>query len=66
MTKITKEYLEENFEMHHTSCRVGYESRKGNGHAVPYKGRYGTGYIWISPRWDTSRYVWYTYYVTSR
>jgi hypothetical protein len=48
---------------HHTASRRGYESRKGNGHCEPYSGRFGKGFIWVSPRWDTSSYVYVTYYI---
>jgi hypothetical protein len=48
---------------HHTSSRRGYESRKRNGHCEPYNGRFGKGFIWVSPRYDTSRYVNITYYI---
>lgn len=61
--EITREFLKENYTRHHSASRRGYESRKGNGHAEPYKGRFGEGYIWVSPRWDTTSYANVTYYV---
>ena len=52
------EYVE-----HHTASRRGYESRKGNGRVEGYKGRFGEGYILVRPRYDTTRYVYVTYYI---
>lgn len=48
---------------HHTASRRGYVSRKGNGIVEEYAGRFGAGYVLISPRWDSTRYVDVTYYV---
>ena len=47
----------------HTASRRGYESRKTDGHAEEYAGKFGAGYIWVSPRYDTTQYVDVTYYV---
>ena len=52
-----------NYKYHHTGSRRGYESRKSNGHVESYNGRYGKGYIAITPRWDTTRYVNVEYYI---
>ena len=51
------------YRYHHTGSRRGYESRKGNGHVEKYSGKFGTGYVVISPRWDTTRYVNVEYYL---
>lgn len=51
------------YKWHHTGSRRGYESRKGDGHIEPYKGRFGEGYIIISPRYDTTQYVNVEYYI---
>jgi hypothetical protein len=49
---------------HHTATREGYMSRqKPQGVIVHYNGRYGCGYIHMMPRWDTSRYMTYEYYI---
>lgn len=48
---------------HHTASRFGYESRRGNGHVEEYNGRFGKGYIIVSPRWDTTSYVTIDYYI---
>lgn len=48
---------------HHTANRRGYVSRKGSGIVEPYAGRFGAGYVLVSPRWDTTQYVDVTYYV---
>lgn len=55
--EITWDYLENNYKKLHTASRRGYESRK------PVNGCYGEGYIWVSPRWDTTSYVNITYFV---
>ena len=47
----------------HTASRKGYESRLGNGHVEKYNGRYGKGYIIVTPRWDTKNYVNVEYYL---
>lgn len=51
------------YKYHHTGSRRGYESRKGDGHTEVYKGRFGKGYIVVSPRWDTTQYVNVEYYI---
>lgn len=48
---------------HHTAAARGYVSRRGGAHVLPYVGRFGKGYKVIRPRWDTSQYVWVTYYI---
>ena len=48
---------------HHTATRAGYESRRGHGHFEPYSGRFGAGYVYVRPRYDTSRYVYIDYYL---
>lgn len=63
---MTYENLESTYRIHHIASRRGYESRKGEGHAEPYTGRFGTGYIWVSPRYDTTQYVTITYFVNAR
>lgn len=56
--KNNPEYME-----HHTASRRGYVSRKSDGRIEPYDGKFGKGYVILSPRWDTSQYVWITYYI---
>ena len=53
----------ENYYMHHTASRRGYESRKTEGHVEEYNGKYGTGFIIVRPRRDTTRYVTIEYYI---
>lgn len=49
----------------HTAKRMGYVSRKKpDGIVVPYNGRYGTGYVHLTPRFDTTRFCNVTYYVS--
>lgn len=50
---------------HHTASRRGYVSRRGNGIIEEYAGRFGAGYVLVTPRWDTTVYVNVTYYVAS-
>ena len=53
------------YRVHHTASRRGYESRKSQGRVEPYNGKFGNGYILITPRYDTTRYVSVTYYIAS-
>jgi len=46
-----------------TSMWRGYVSRKTNGNAASYKGKYGSGYCVYRPNWDSTRYSFITYYV---
>ena len=41
------------YKYHHTASRLGYVSRRTKGVVQPYRGRYGVGYIALTPRWDT-------------
>ena len=50
-------------EYKHTAARKGYESRKTCGHLEHYRGKYGTGYIHVKPRWDKQKMVYVTYYI---
>lgn len=50
------------FEEHHTASCEGYVSRKTSGYTEAYRGRFGIGVVRYSPRWDTTRYVYKTYY----
>lgn len=52
-----------NYYRHHTASRMGYESRRSDGKIEPYSGRFGEGFIHVSPRWDTTQYVYVTYYI---
>lgn len=52
-----------NYKYHHTGSRRGYESRKGEGHVERYNGRFGEGFVVISPRRDTTQYVNVEYYI---
>lgn len=47
----------------HTASRRGYLSRQSSGTVERYKGRYGEGYILVTPRRDTTLYVGITYYI---
>lgn len=56
-------HITANYTLHHTSTRRGYISRKLPGKVQPYSGRFGSGYIIIRPRRDSSQYVTYEYYL---
>lgn len=51
------------YYLHHTASRRGYVSRKSSGTVEPYSGKFGTGYVVISPRYDTTQYVNIAYYI---
>jgi len=48
---------------HHTSYTRGYVSRKIEGYSQPYRGRFGKGFIYYSPNWDSTQYSFITYYI---
>ena len=51
------------YTLHHTASRRGYESRKSSGHLEQYSGRFGEGFILVTPRYDTTQYVNIAYYI---
>ena len=54
------------FRLHHTSYARGYVSRKADYDslpAVPYKGRFGTGYTVDLPSYESTQYCRRQYYV---
>lgn len=51
------------YRFYHSAMKQGYVSRKSEGIVEPYKGRYGEGYVLLSPRWDTTRYCTISYYI---
>lgn len=53
----------DNYFVHHTANRRGYESRRGEGRIEEYNGKFGNGYIHVQPRFDTNQYVNVTYYI---
>lgn len=60
---MTIDEIKRTHKLHHISSRRGYISRRGGDQVEPYNGRFGTGYIIASPRWDTTRYITITYYI---
>lgn len=57
-------YLENTgYKYCHTSTLSGYVSRKKEFEVKPYVGRFGIGVKVLSPRYDSSRYVWCSYYI---
>lgn len=53
----------DNYYNHHTASEMGYVSRRREPEVHPYRGRFGEGYKVLSPRWDTTQYVYVTYYI---
>ena len=53
----------EDYYFHHSASGLGYISRKSEGEIEPYSGRYGEGYILRTPRFDTNRYHYISYYI---
>ncbi len=51
------------YYVHHSAHRKGYESRRGNGHVERYAGKFGKGFVLVTPNWDSTRYVNITYYI---
>lgn len=60
---MTLQELIAGYTVHHTASTRGYVSRKGDGVIKPYHGRFGDGFVHIQPRFDTTRYVYVTYYI---
>lgn len=51
------------YKEHHTSMTRGYVSRKNtDGIAIPYSGRFGTGYKILTPCFCSTQYCYVTYY----
>ena len=48
---------------HHTARARRYVSRKVDGIAEIYNGKFGAGYKVYTPAWDSSRYCYVTYYI---
>ena len=62
----TIEEIRNTMELHHTASRRGYCSRKIAGYVEEYHGRFGDGYIIVTPRWDTTQYVDIAYYINEK
>lgn len=65
---MTREMLhamvaEGKLQVHHTASRRGYISRKSDGVVEEYTGKFGAGYVLLTPRWDTTTYCYVTYYI---
>ena len=57
---------DDRYYLHHTAYYKGYVSRKAEYDslpAVPYKGRFGTGYTVDLPSYGSSRYCRRQYYI---
>lgn len=63
MEKVEKgEYIK-----HHTSAKRGYLSRTSKEPRVKeYSGKFGEGFSAESPRWDTTQYIYVTYYIKTK
>ena len=59
-------YIRKNFEHHHTAWKRGYVSRKCDGIAQEYHGRYGDGWVILTPSWKSTEYCHVEYYINSR
>jgi len=47
----------------HTSTKRGYVSRKSNGIVQYYKGKFGNGFILLSPNYNSTQLCFITYYI---
>lgn len=64
MKKLTVVQIEAlGYKKRHTSAARGYISRRTGAFLMSYKGRFGEGYKLLSPRWDTTRYIYVTYFI---
>ena len=48
---------------YHTSLKRGYVSRKCKGYVHEYSGKFGNGFIHLTPNWDSTQYCYITYYI---
>jgi hypothetical protein len=48
---------------HHTSYIRQYVSRKRGAYVKQYAGRFGRGYVVLSPNWNSTWYSYITYYI---
>ena len=51
------------YKYSHTSTLSGYVSRKKEFEVKPYVGKFGIGVKVLTPRYDSSRYIWCSYYI---
>lgn len=63
LTSAIKTLVQNGYGLHHTSVIMGYVSRKTWARIELYEGRFGKGFKLLEPRYDTSRFVYCTYYV---
>lgn len=57
---------DERYYLHHTAYYKGYVSRKADYDSlpvIPYKGRFGEGYIVDLPSYESTRYCRRQYYI---
>lgn len=67
MDNVIENFLNsKHLKFHHRASRRGYISRKGEGYIEEYEGRFGKGYIWVRPRFDTTQYVTVEYYLEQK
>ena len=55
--------IKANYKELHTSRARRYVSRKIEGIAEAYNGKFGKGYKVYTPAWDSTTYCYVTYYV---
>lgn len=51
------------YKYHHTAYARGYVSRKSDGYAVSYSGKFGKGFKVYMPCWGSTRFCLVVYYV---
>lgn len=60
----TVKWIEEHCVEHHTSWCRGYITRTHpEGYIETYEGRFGRGYKWFKPSWQSTQYHHVTYYI---
>lgn len=55
--------IERNYTLHHSAWYRGYVSRKLDGIAEPYNGRFGCGWKIFRPSWASTTYCHVEYWV---
>lgn len=61
--ELDRKLVSTGYKYSHTSTLSGYVSRKKEFEVKPYVGRFGIGVKVLAPRYDSSRYVWCSYYI---
>ena len=63
VTKVEEALKDAGYTLRKISLNRGYISRKTAGTLDAYKGKYGVGYKWLLPNYNSNRYMIVEYWV---